>query len=193
MRLWTERGFENVSVLDICEAADITQSAFFHHVKSMTELGVSALAEILPLQTFANELILFQGTTEEFLDRAFGLVSQRLGGHDALLLAMMRKQLGHDAVWADEDGVVQVVRWAIARGKARGEIDPAIPTEVATTTLLAIMVGSATQSQALGHDLDTTIEAINRRARWTLDWYRPRDQSGGQQQNTSQANGDDNG
>jgi AcrR family transcriptional regulator len=173
MRLWNERGFENVSVVDICEAADITQSAFFHHVKSMTELGVSALAAILPLRTFANELILFQGTTHEFLDKAFGLVSERLAGHDPLLLAMMRKQLGHDAVWVDDDGVVQIVRWAIARGKARGEIDPSIPTEVATTTFLAIMVGSATQSQALGHDLDTTIEAIVRRARWTLDWYQP--------------------
>lgn len=174
MRLWDERGFENVTVVDICEAADITQSAFFHHAKSVTDLGVSALAELLPLQTFTGELILFQGTTDEFIDRAFGLVSDRLGGHGALLLALMRKQLGHNAVWTDDDGVVQVVRWALARGQARGEIDSEVPIAIATTTILAVMVGSATQSHALGHDLDTTLDTMSRRARDTLKWYGPR-------------------
>lgn len=173
MRLWDERGFGNVTAADICTAADVTQGAFFRDVKSMSELGVLAAAAILPIRNFADELILFQGSTFEFLDRAIERISEAFAGREALLLAVLRKELGHNAVWADDDGAVQVIRWALARGQARGEIDPMVSVETSATALLSVMVGSVAQSCALGHDLDTTLATIRRRARFVLENLQP--------------------
>lgn len=148
MTLWAQRGFDNVSIADICEVASVSNSTFFYHYKSVTALGLELFGQIIPVTDLVTVLITSQGDTWSVIDRMLDLTIETLDGHDQLVVALMKDQLGSRVMWDDPVGLTYVFKFIVQRGQVRGEIEPSLDPATASDVMAAAFVGLCARAAA---------------------------------------------
>jgi AcrR family transcriptional regulator len=145
LQLFAARGFPNVTVEEITEAADVGKGTFFNYFESkdhvlgvMAEIQLGKVAEALALADQSKQTIhavlhhLFLRAAEEpgrSPDLARALISSFLASEGVRKLIARNMQEGR-----------RMIAEVVASGQKRGEIDPHLKKEkVAIQTLQAFM------------------------------------------------------
>jgi AcrR family transcriptional regulator len=147
LQLFSERGFPNVTVEDITEAADVGKGTFFNYFESkdhvlgvMAEIQLGKVSEALALVADGKQTIqsvfhhLFLRATEEpgrSPDLARALISSFLACAGVRQIIELNMQKGR-----------KLIAEVVAAGQARGEIDPHLKKEKVAIQVLQTFMGT---------------------------------------------------
>jgi AcrR family transcriptional regulator len=147
LQLFSERGFPNVTVEDITEAADVGKGTFFNYFASkdhvlgvMAEIQLGKVAEAVALAADGKQTIqsvfrhLFLRAAEEpgrSPDLARALISSFLASEGVRKLIECNMQKGR-----------KMVAEVVAAGQQRGEIDPLLKKEKVAIQVLQAFMGT---------------------------------------------------
>jgi AcrR family transcriptional regulator len=147
LQLFSERGFPNVTVEDITEAADVGKGTFFNYFASkdhvlgvLAEIQLGKVAEAVALAADGKQTIqavlhhLFLRATEEpgrSPDLARALISSFLASAGVRQLIERNMQKGR-----------KMIAEVVAAGQQRGEIDPLLKKEKVAIQVLQTFMGT---------------------------------------------------
>ncbi len=134
LQLFAERGFPNVTVEDITEAADVGKGTFFNYFESkdhvlgvMAEIQLGKVREALTLAESGKE------TIHSVFRRLFIRVAEEPGRSPDLARTLISSFLASERVRRLIDGNMSEGRTMLAQivaaGQERGEIDPRLKKE----------------------------------------------------------------
>lgn len=147
LQLFAERGFANVTVEDITEAADVGKGTFFNYFESkdhvlgvMAEIQLGKVREALALAEHKEQ------TTYSVLHHLFHRVAEEPGRSPDLARALISSFLASDAVRSIIKHNMQegrrMVAVVVAAGQKRGEIDPQLNKEKVAIQVLQAFMGT---------------------------------------------------
>lgn len=147
LQLFSERGFPNVTVEDITEAADVGKGTFFNYFASkdhvlgvMAEIQLGKVAEAVALAADGKQTIqsvfrhLFLRAAEEpgrSPDLARALISSFLASEGVRKIIEHNMQRGR-----------KLIAEVVAAGQQRGEIDPILKKEKVAIQVLQTFMGT---------------------------------------------------
>ena len=155
MALFAERGFDAVTIEQICDAADVARTTFFLHFGSkdalLTEYARLALDEI------ATAIRAETDSPVAALRHALELLAERAVRHRRMVQVVVREVMGRPEAMAENleqsRDLVGLFAALVRRGQARGElrrgIDPRLAAGVVATSYLAIVGEWARHGDAL--------------------------------------------
>lgn len=147
LQLFADRGFQNVTVEDITEAADVGKGTFFNYFESkqhvlgvMAELQLSHVAEAVQAARAGKRSI------RTILHRLFAQLAEEVGRSPQFARTIAASFLASDVV----RGVVQrrmaegraTVATVFAAGQASGEIDPTLNREATALQMQQVVLGT---------------------------------------------------
>jgi AcrR family transcriptional regulator len=147
LQLFAERGFSNVTVEDITEAADVGKGTFFNYFETkdhvlgvMAEIQLGKVSEALALAADGRQSI------HSVLHHLFLRIAEEPGRSPDLARALISSFLASGGVRTIMKRNMHVGRKMAAEvltaGQKRGEIDPALKTEKMAIQLLQIFMGT---------------------------------------------------
>jgi AcrR family transcriptional regulator len=164
MRLFVARGFEAVTIEEICSAADVARATFFLHFPGKTallgEYGRAVTDEL------ADLLAAHRGSASEALRRVFRFLGERVSAHPEMVQLITREVVARPVALESHGeqarSFTHVLAQAIARGQASGEfrrdVDPLLAAAVAASAYFAVVFEWSRQGGAI--DLETAIDQV---------------------------------
>jgi|SRR5581483_6272898 len=175
MRLFVARGFDAVTIEDICDTADVARGTFFLHFPTkdalLGEYGVQATAEL------AERLRAGRRTAAAALKDALEFLAERAERHAEIVRLMVREVMARPAALADTTEqsrdlvalLAGVVRRGQASGELRGGVDPVLAAAIVVSTYMAIVgewarrAGTLELQAAIAQALDVVLGGLRRR------------------------------
>jgi AcrR family transcriptional regulator len=175
MGLFRERGFDPVTVDDVCRAADVARGTFFLHFPTkdavLAEYGTRVTVEL------AERLAAHRGSAAEALRDALGFLAERATRHAPLVQRLVQEAMTRPRGLADaaKDGrdAVALIADLVARGQAAGElrrdIAPALAGGVVIAAYFAIVGewtrqgGTLRLGPAVGQAVELVLRGIEAR------------------------------
>ena len=147
LQLFSERGFSNVTVEDITEAADVGKGTFFNYFETKDHvLGVMAEIQLGKVGEAVSLAARGKLTIHAVLHWLARRLAEEPGRSPSLARAMISSFLASESVRAIIERKMTVGHKAIAElvatGQARGEINPRLKKEKVATQLLQSVMGT---------------------------------------------------
>ena len=147
LQLFAERGFPNVTVEDITEAADVGKGTFFNYFESkdhvlgvMAEIQLGKVREALTLAESGKQ------TIYSVLHHLFLRIGEEPGRSPDLARALISSFLANESVRGLVDRNMsegrKIVAQVVAAGQERGEIDPRLKKEKVAIQLQEAFMGT---------------------------------------------------
>jgi AcrR family transcriptional regulator len=170
--LFLARGFDGVTIDDICAAADVARGTFFLHFPTkdalLSEYGQQVMAEL------ADDLGNHRGGAADELRHAVTFLTARATRHAELVRLMVREVMARPVMLADHTeqsrDLVQMLAAIVERGQAAGEfrreIEPLIAGATVVAAYMAIVAEWARRSgrldlgQAIEQSLDLVLRGL---------------------------------
>ena len=153
-RLFSLNGYDGTGVAEICEAAGVSKGAFYHHFPSKQDVFLTILNEWLDqLSSQMQNARLTSPNVPESLIAMSGLtdqVFQMSKHHYSLFFEFWIQAIRHPEIW--QAAIAPYHRfqtWLAAilqNGIDEGSIDPSIPAEETSRTLIAMVLGLLLQA-----------------------------------------------
>jgi AcrR family transcriptional regulator len=165
LQLFSERGFPNVTVEDITEAADVGKGTFFNYFDSKDHvLGVLAEIQLSKVREAVEEAESGKRSIESVLHQLFSRISEEPGRTPemarALLSAFVSSQRSTKIMGENMAKGREMISRAIEIGQKRGEIDPRLKKERIALQLQQTFLGTLLVWSLTGeHKLQNMVEA----------------------------------
>ena len=165
LQLFAERGFPNVTVEDITEAADVGKGTFFNYFESKDHVvGVMAEIQLGKVRAAMEEAEAGKRPIHSVLQRLFAQVSEEPGRSPELARTLISSFLASELIRQRIEQNMNEGRRLAARiielGQERGEIDPKLkPDQVALLLQQSFLGTLLLWSLRAGPSLQTAIEA----------------------------------
>jgi AcrR family transcriptional regulator len=172
MALFLTRGFDAVTVEDICETADVAKGTFFLHFPTkdalLLEYGKEATRELEEL------LHAHRGGATAALQKILTSLAQRATRHAAIVQLLARELLSRPTALADVTEqtrdlgqlFVKIVQQAQTAGELRKDIDPRLAAAIITSAYFAIVGewarrgGKFDLASAIQQSLDVVVNGL---------------------------------
>jgi AcrR family transcriptional regulator len=147
LQLFSERGFPNVTVEDITEAADVGKGTFFNYFESKDYvIGVFAEIQLGKVHEALEEAEAGRRSIQSVMHRLFQRVAEEPGRSPELARALFSSLVASDRVRPIMDRNMAKGRQTVARivelGQQRGEIDPKLKKEQVALHLQQAFMGT---------------------------------------------------
>jgi AcrR family transcriptional regulator len=147
LQLFAERGFPNVTVEDITEAADVGKGTFFNYFESKDHvLGVMAEIQLGKVREAVTLAESGKQTIHSVLHRLFFRVAEEPGRSPDLARALISSFLASERVRDLVDRKLcegrKMVAQVVAAGQKRGEIDSRLKKEKVAIQLQQAFMGT---------------------------------------------------
>jgi len=147
LQLFAERGFPNVTVEDITEAADVGKGTFFNYFESKDQvLGVMAEIQLGKVREALEQARAGKRSIEAVLGHLFERVAEEPGRSPELGRALLSAFLASDRLRTLIDRNMSDGRRMVAEiiefGQQRGEIDPKLGKEQVALHLQQTFLGT---------------------------------------------------
>ena len=161
--LFTQRGFENVKVTDICEALDISTGTFYYYFPSKESVFLTyyQLADEIS-DELASSICAQSGTNADKLMKmfvgkvkAFSVVGQKMGN---ICMTAFLKHYDDSSMDIHRSAYVHFMR-IIEEGQKAGEFRSDLDAAAITSTLRYIVCGLALHWTCSGTAFDIDLEA----------------------------------
>jgi len=134
LQLFSQRGFPNVTVEDITEAADVGKGTFFNYFESKEHvLGVMAEIQLGKVREAADLALHGKQTVQSALHRLFHRAAEEPGRSPDLARALISCFLAskgvRDIIEKNMKEGRRIIARMIASGQRRGEIEPRLKKE----------------------------------------------------------------
>ena len=162
LELFSKNGYDATSVAEICERADVSKGAFYHHFPSKQDLFLVLMRTWLDdvdgmFQVAGQEKISTPQVIENMASISGGIFEALEGGFP-ILLEFWTQANRNPAVWQKAvepyrqflDFFTNLVRTGIAEGSFKQDLDP----EVAARILTSVAMGLLLQATFDPHDAD---------------------------------------
>jgi len=165
LQLFAERGFQNVTVEDITEAADVGKGTFFNYFEGKDHvLGVMAEIQLGKVRAAMEEAEAGKRSIHSVLQRLFTRVSEEPGRSPELARTVISSFLASELIRQRMDQNMCEGRRMAARiielGQVRGEIHPKLKPEQVAFQLQQAFLGTLLLWSLRGEPkLQTAIEA----------------------------------
>lgn len=177
MKLFLARGYDGVTIDEICAAADVARATFFLHFPSkdalLGEYGRQAFAELVAL------LDAHRGSARDALDQGLRFLAERSTRHAAVVRLVVRETAAHPAALDDTtvvgreltDLFADVIRRGQRAGEFRRSVHPIVAAAVLSSAYLAIAGEWSRQQESLDlavlvhQALDVILRGISRSQR----------------------------
>jgi AcrR family transcriptional regulator len=165
MQLFAERGFQNVTVEHITEAADVGKGTFFNYFESKDQvLGVMAEIQLGKVRSAMEEAEAGKRSIQSVLQRLFARVGEEPGRSPELARTVISSFLATELIRRGMDQNMCKGRQMAARiielGQERGEIDVKLKPEQVAFQLQQAFFGTLLLWSLRGEPkLQTAIEA----------------------------------
>ncbi len=139
MNLFLKRGFDAVTIDEICQAADVARATFFLHFPAkealLAEYGQRANQEL------AAAIRAARGSATATIRMAFTMLSERAERHPELVRMLVREIVTRRPALSQQDeharDLVELLAAVIRRGQASGELRKRLEPRVAALTAAA--------------------------------------------------------
>jgi AcrR family transcriptional regulator len=139
MNLFLKRGFDSVTIDDICDAADVARATFFLHFPAketlLVEYGDRAHVEL------AAAIRAYRGSATLSLRMALKMLAERAQRHPDVVRMVVREVIARPEVLSEHDqrtaDLVHLLAAIIRRGQAAGEFRKRTHPTVAALTVCA--------------------------------------------------------
>mgnify|MGYP000036759607 CR=1 FL=1 len=177
MQLFLARGYDAVTIEEICDAADVARGTFFLHFPAkdalLGEYGRQALAELEAL------LDAHSGSAAEALDLALRFLAERAGRHVAVVRLVVRETMSSPTAIGDStsagrdltDLFAAIIRRGQRAGELRRSVEPVLAGAVLASAYFAIAGEWARRTDSpdlallVRQALDLILRGINRAPR----------------------------
>lgn len=165
LQLFAERGFQNVTVEDITEAADVGKGTFFNYFEGKDHvLGVMAEIQLGKVHEALEEAQAGKRSIHSVLQRLFARVSEEPGRSPELARTLLASFLASDFIRKRMDQNMcqgrRMVAKVIELGQQRGEVDPKLKPEQVALQLQQAFLGTMLLWSLRGEPkLQTAVEA----------------------------------
>jgi AcrR family transcriptional regulator len=139
MTLFLKRGFDSVTIDDICRTADVARATFFLHFPAkealLVEYGQRANAEL------AAALRESRGSATASLKMALKMLAERAARHPEVVRMLVREVIARPPLLSANDehtaDLIHLLAALIRRGQASGEFRKRVEPRVAALTVCA--------------------------------------------------------
>ena len=147
LQLFSERGFQNVTVEDITEAADVGKGTFFNYFQTKDHvLGVMAEIQLAKVAEALARAVAGRQKIQSVLHHLFLRAAEEPGRSPDLARALISSFLASAGV---RNIIAQhmkegrrLIAEVVAAGQARGEIDPRLKKEKVAIQVLQAFMGT---------------------------------------------------
>ena len=173
MNLFVRRGFDSVTIEDICDSADVARATFFLHFPAkealLIEYGERANDEL------AAAIADYRGSATSTLRMALKMLAERAVRHPDVVRLVMREMLARPRVLSEHDqkaaGLVDLLAGIIRRGQKAGEFrrrtEPTVVALTASAAFFALIYtwvrndGKIDVEGAIAETLDVILNGIS--------------------------------
>ena len=175
INLFLKRGFDSVTIDEICDAADLARATFFLHFPAketlLVEYGERANLEL------AAAIRAYRGSATMSLRMALKMLAERAQRHPDVVRMVVREVIARPGALSDHDhrtaDLVHLLAAIIRRGQAAGEFRKRTHPRVAAMTVCAAFFaliytwvrhdGKIDIESAVGETLDIILNGLNDR------------------------------
>lgn len=145
--LFREKGFDQVTVAEITEAADIGKGTFFTYFPTKEAvLGYLGESVVEPIAADLAEALQRGSRAPDAIDSAFQSACAWHERHRSLTEQVVLASLRHPAAFSADAGnqarLLSVLAGAVGSGQARGDFDPGVRPEDAAIVLSSTYFGT---------------------------------------------------
>jgi AcrR family transcriptional regulator len=173
MNLFLRRGFDSVTIEDICDGADVARATFFLHFPAkealLIEYGERANDEL------AAAIGAYRGSATATLRMALKMLAERALRHPDVVRLVMREMLARPRLLSEHDektaDLINLLAAVIRRGQKSGEFrrrtEPTVAALTASAAFFALIYtwvrhdGKIDIERAVGETLDIILNGIS--------------------------------
>ncbi len=139
MELFSMRGYDGVTIEDICAGAGVAKATFFLHFENKAALIKEFNDEIT--QSLAERLAGHEGDTQDQLSLILSAFEEAWETNGPVMQKMLRDFLDQPTLLATaaavNESIVDLVSAIVKRGQERGELRPGIAPELAAMAIVS--------------------------------------------------------